>query len=94
MILKIYDFLRNHAFVRWAGCLALTLMLVAAVLRLTYKEEIRDFLPLSETERERMAVCQEVGGMERLFVVFETPKSSLGGVEETTEAIDCFVHSP
>jgi len=91
MILKIYDFLRNHAFVRWAGCLALTLMLVAAVVRLTYKEEIRDFLPLRETERERMAVCQEVGGMERLFVVFETPKSSLGGVEETTEAIGCFV---
>ena len=86
MILKIFDYLRRHAFARWASLLALTLALLASVLRLSYKEDIQDFLPLSEADRTRMAVYQDISGMNRLFVVFE----SAGDAEKTTEAIDCF----
>ena len=88
-ICKLYSFLRNHAFVRWASLLAITLALLASVLRLSYKEDIQDFLPLSETDRARMAVYQDISGMNRLFVVFE----SMGDAEKTTEAIDCFVEA-
>ena len=86
-ILKIYDFLREHAIIRWASLLAITLALLASIMRLSYKEDIQDFLPLSETDRERMAVYQDISGMNRLLVVFE----SKGNTEKTTEAIDCFV---
>lgn len=86
MILKIFDYLRRHAFARWASLLAITLALLASVLRLSYKEDIQDFLPLSEADRARMAVYQDISGMNRLFVVFE----SAGDAEKTTEAIDCF----
>ena len=88
MILKIFDFLHRNAIARWASLLAITLVLMASVLRLSYKEDIRDFLPLSETDRERMAVYQDISGMDRLFVVFE----SKGDAEKTTEAIDAFVN--
>ena len=87
MILKIFDFLHKHALARWTSLLAITLVLVASIMRLSYKEDIRDFLPLSETDRERMAVYQDISGMNRLFVVFE----SKGDAERTTEAIDAFV---
>ena len=87
MILKIFDYLRKHAFIRWASLLGITLVLLASIMRLSYKEDIQDFLPLSETDRERMAVYQDISGMNRLFVVFE----STGDAEQTTEAIDCFV---
>ncbi|MBR4130487.1 MAG: MMPL family transporter [Bacteroidaceae bacterium] len=87
MILKIFDFLRKHALARWISLLAITLVLVASIMRLSYKEDIRDFLPLSKTDRERMAVYQDISGMNRLFVVFE----SKGDAERTTEAIDDFV---
>lgn len=87
MILKIFDFLHKHAFARWGSLIAITLVLVASIMRLSYKEDIRDFLPLSKTDRERMAVYQDISGMNRLFVVFE----SKGDAERTTEAIDAFV---
>ena len=63
------------------------MVLLASILQLSYKEDIQDFLPLSETDRQRMAVYQDISGMNRLFVVFE----SSGDAEQTTEAIDCFV---
>ena len=88
MILKIFDYLRKHAIARWASLLAITLVLMASIVRLSYKEDIQDFLPLIETDRQRMAVYQDISGMNRLFVVFE----SIGDVEKTTEAIECFVN--
>ena len=66
-------------------------MLLTFLLRLSYKEDIQDFLPLSETDRNRMAIYQDISGMNRLFVIFETPQPPLGGVERTTQAIEKFV---
>ena len=94
MILKIYNLLCRHASVRWASLFAVTLVLVASIMRLSYKEDIQDFLPLDETDRERMAVYQDISGMNRLFVVFEGTETSQppsGGVEQMTEAIECFM---
>ena len=68
----------------------ITLVLLVAVLRLSYKEDIRDFLPLNSTDRERMAVYQDISGMNRLFVIFENPDN----VELTTQAIDRFLDPP
>ena len=87
IILKIFDFFREHTIARWASLIALTLAILASIVRLSYKEDIQDFLPFSQTNRERMAVYQDISGMNRLFVVFE----STGDAGETTEAIDCFM---
>ena len=86
MILKIYDFLREHSFARHASLLAVTLAMLAAVWQLSFKEDISDFLPLDEADRLRMAVYQDISGMNRLFIIFE----SNGDVERTTQAIDRF----
>ena len=56
-------------------------------MRLSYKEDIQDFLPLSEMERERMAVYQDISGMNRLFVIFDNPDNA----ERTVQAIERFV---
>ena len=67
--------------------LGITLVLLLSLLRLSYKEDIQDFLPLSKTDRERMSVYQDISGMNRLFVVFDNP----GDAERTTQAIRRFV---
>lgn len=85
--MKIYDFLARHASLRWASLIALTSVLLVSLFRLSYKEDILDFLPISETDRERMAVYQDISGMNRLFVVFENGNDT----ERTTEAIGKFV---
>ena len=86
MILKIYDFLREHSFARHASLLAVTLAMLAAVWQLSFKEDISDFLPLDEADRLRMAVYQDISGMNRLFVIFENN----GDAGQTTQAIDRF----
>ena len=86
-ILRIYDYLRNHAFVRNASLVVLTLALVASAMRLSYKEDIQDFLPLSEADRERMAVYQDISGMNRLFIIFEDDDDT----ERANEMAEAFV---
>ena len=93
MILRIFDFFRGHALARRFGLLVITLALLVPLMRLSYKEDIQDFLPLSTADRERMAVYQDISGMNRLYVVFASPKDHQPpseGVEQTVRAIECF----
>ena len=87
MNLRIYDFFHKHALVRWVSLAGITLVMLVSILRLSYKEDIQDFLPIGEEDRQRMAVYQDISGMNRLVVVFE----SAGDAEQTTRAIDAFV---
>ena len=92
-MLKIFDFLHRHAIIRWASLIGITMVMLASILHLSYKEDIQDFLPLSETDRQRMAVYQDISGINRLFVIFENNKAPEPEVEQTTQAIDCFVET-
>ena len=65
----------------------ITMVLLALAWQLSYKEDIQDFLPFGKTDRQRMAVYQDISGMNRLFVIF----AGLGDAEQTTEAIKSFV---
>ncbi len=62
-------------------------------MRLSFKEDIEDFLPLSEADREQMAAYQERSGMNRLYVVLEkNPSDSLLGEEDNiAQAKDRFI---
>ena len=86
MVLKMFDFFRRHAFIRWASLIGVTMMMLASVMRLSYKEDILDFLPLDETDRQRMAIYEDISGMNRLFVIFE----NVGGAEATIEMVERF----
>ena len=86
MVLKMFDFFRRHAFIRWASLVGVTMMMLASVMRLSYKEDILDFLPLDETDRQRMAIYEDISGMNRLFVIFE----NVGGAEATIEMAERF----
>ena len=84
MVLKMFDFFRRHAFIRRASLIGVTMMMLASVMRLSYKEDILDFLPLDETDRQRMAIYEDISGMNRLFVIFE----NVGGAEATIEMVE------
>ena len=53
----------------------ITMVLLALAWQLSYKEDIQDFLPFGKTDRQRMAVYQDISGMNRLFVIFTAPCS-------------------
>ena len=48
---RIYDWMSGHRWWCLASFVVVTLLMVLSVTRLSYKEDIRDFLPLDEEER-------------------------------------------
>ena len=71
LIVDIYDYLRLHRAGRWMALLVTTVLLVALVMRQTYKEDISDFLPLNDHYEHAMEVYQDLSGADRIVVVFE-----------------------
>ena len=85
-ILRIYEYLRQHRRVRWGSLASITLILVLLAIRLTYKEDISDFLPLGTHDREMLDIYQDISGADRLVVVFDNPDDA----DKTTAAIGKF----
>ena len=85
-ILRIYEYLRQHRSVRWGSLASITLILVLLAMRLTYKEDISDFLPLGTHDREMLDIYQDISGADRLVVVFDNSDDA----DKTTAAIGKF----
>lgn len=86
MLLRLYDFFKTHTALRWLTLCGLTVVLAALVTRLSYKEDISDFLPLGTDGREALSIYQDISGANRLFVIFDNP----GDEDKTVGAIDAF----
>lgn len=82
----LYEYFRTHNVVRWTLLAALTILLAGLVTRLTYEEDISDFLPLGSDDREALAIYQEISGASHIIVIFDNP----GDADVTTEAIEAF----
>lgn len=86
MILRIYDYFSKHKPMLFASLALITVVLVASVVRLSYKEDISDFLPVGTSDRESLAVYQNISGANRLFVVFRNTADA----DSTISQIDYF----
>ena len=84
--IRIYEYLRQHRLVMWGSLVGITAMLIILSVRLTYKEDISDFLPLGSHDREMLDIYQDISGADRLVVVFDNPDDT----DATTEAVDHF----
>ncbi len=77
IILCIYDRFRKSPAIAWGLFLSMTILLLAALFTLGYKEDISDFLPLDEKNQTALAVYQDVSGANRIYAIV--------GVRDTTE---------
>ncbi len=77
IILCIYDRFRKSPAIAWGLFLSMTILLLAALFTLGYKEDISDFLPLDEKNQTALAVYQDVSGANRIYAIV--------GVSDTTE---------
>lgn len=85
-MLRIFDYLRTHATLRWLTLCCFTAVLAASVMRLTYKEDISDFLPLGTADRDNLNIYKEISGADKLFIIFHHH----GDPDRTVEAVDDF----
>ena len=58
-----------------------------SVFQLSYKEDISDFMPLTDEEKVDMQIYQEISGVNKLVVLFSSDKEN---PDSTIAAIDFF----
>ena len=71
LLLRIYDFLQAHRRWQWIGwlCISIPLIILAATLR--YNEDIMDFLPVTEEERQQLKEYNSQAYASRIFLIVE-----------------------
>ena len=84
---KLFDFFHNHTLLRRSILLTLTIALVVSVFHLSYKEDISDFMPLTDEEKVDMQIYQDISGVNKLVVLFSCDKEK---PDSTVEAINLF----
>ena len=87
MIIKFFDFFHKHVLLRRSVLLTLTIALVVSVFQLSYKEDISDFMPLTDEEKLDMEIYQDISGVNKLVVLFSCDKEN---PDSTIAAIDLF----
>ena len=70
-----FDFFHKHVLLRRSVLLTLTIALVVSVFQLSYKEDISDFMPLTDEEKLDMEIYQEISGVNKLVVLFSCDKA-------------------
>ncbi len=67
-----------------------TAVLVVLVLRLGYKEDITDFLPLDDNYQNALSVYEEISGGDKVIAIFMNRDTAKADPDEITLAIDDF----
>ena len=91
IILKIYTYLKANRMTALLSFLLVTALLVMSVLRLNYKEDIADFLPLDGNHHNALKVYQNIAGANKVFAVFQYRDSAKADPDMMVSAIENYV---
>ena len=89
-VLAVYNYLKRR---RWLCALifiAISTGLLLLVLRLHYKEDISDFLPLGNDNQNALKVYQDISGANKIFAIFQCQDSARSNPDIFVEAIEQF----
>ena len=91
LVLRIYDWMNDHR----CWCLALlavvTLLMVLSVTRLSYREDIRDFLPLDEKERAALHDYDRQAQTSLIVAIIEQRDSTVDDPDLLVEGVETFL---
>lgn len=88
--LKIYDFIQGHRRLSLLSFLVVTSVLFSLFMRLDFKEDISDFLPLEGNHQEAMQVYQDVSGASKIIAIFQGQDSISANPDNMVSAVDYF----
>ena len=89
LLLRLYDWLICHRRVLWTGLAVVVGLLAGGALSLHYTEDIMDFLPVSDEDREALERYQSQEMASRLVLIIEGEDENLRNeaLEACEEAI-------
>ena len=86
LITGIFDYFEAHPWHMRLSLAVITLGMLFGITRLSYREDIEDFLPLGSEDHENLDTYQQISGASELVVMFDEARD----VDSTTAAIDEF----
>ena len=89
--LLIYDWMKNHRWWCVASLLVVTLLMVLSVTRLSYREDIRDFLPLDEKERAALNDYDRQAQTSLIVTIIEQRDSTVDDPDLLVEGVEAFL---
>lgn len=89
LLLRIYDFFVTRRRWLWGGVALVLLVFIALAVSLHFSEDILDFLPLDDDDREALAQYQSQQSATRLVLVVEGDSLREEAVWQLADSIDC-----
>ena len=88
---RIYDWMSGHRWWCLASFVVVTLLMVLSVTRLSYKEDIRDFLPLDEEERTALNDYDRQAQTSLIVAIIEQRDSTIDDPDLLVESVETFI---
>ena len=82
--------MRRHRLLCLLSFIVVTLLLLLSLLRLDFKEDISDFLPLDSRHQHALKVYQDISGANRLFALFQYRDTTQADPDVMVSAIEAF----
>ena len=93
LIIKLYDYFKVHHRRMAAALVAVTIVLGLLVIRINYKENITDFLPLDSNQQEAMRMYQNISGADKIIAIIGMKDGKVADADRIAEAADAFTES-
>lgn len=90
LVLSIFRYLQTRRWLRRTTLAAATLLLVALVVQLRFKEDISDFLPLDSQHQTALSVYQDVAGAGNIVAIVQHRDTTVNDPDVLVSAIDDF----
>lgn len=87
LLLRTYDYLASHRRWLWIGFVVVLLPLIALAVSLRYNEDIMDFLPVTDEDREALAVYQSQQSASRIVLIVEGDNMRDEAIEAVAERL-------
>ena len=91
LALRIYDWMSGHRWWCLASLAVVTLLMVLSVTCLSYREDIRDFLPLDEKEREALNDYDRQAQTSLIVAIIEQRDSTVDDPDLLVEGVETFL---
>ena len=93
LALRIYDWMSGHRWWCLASLAVVTLLMVLSVTRLSYREDIRDFLPLDEKERSALNDYDRQAQTSLIVAIIEQRDSTVDDPDLLVEGVETFLNA-
>ncbi|MBR3111258.1 MAG: hypothetical protein IKH35_08750, partial [Prevotella sp.] len=91
LVLRIYDWMSGHRWWCLASLAVVTLLMLLSVTRLSYREDIRDFLPLDEKERAVLNDYDRQAQTSLIVAIIEQRDSTVDDPDLLVEGVETFL---